>query len=157
MIFVLIVLFTSLQNKEIKILIKSFQNSKIVHLQVIFLMRKALIKLGSTSIPNLSRKTSKWRFRFSTLTQPWKHQLWPNIFFWLKNILHWYHRKQNNCKRPTCYTMITLFDQERKYYNQNKKYVSPRFTYGTPNLLQWLVRWKLWIQFQEVLISMHNF
>ena len=27
--------------------------------------------------------------------------------------------KQSICKRPTYYTMITLFDQNRKYYNQN--------------------------------------
>ena len=27
----------------------------------------------------------------------------------------------NNCKRPTYYTMITLFDQNRKYYNQKNK------------------------------------
>ena len=35
----------SLGNKEMKILIKLFQNTKNVHLYVIFLMRKALINL----------------------------------------------------------------------------------------------------------------
>ena len=32
-----------------------------------------------------------------------------------------YHWKQSNCKRPTYSTMITLFDQNRKYDNQNNK------------------------------------
>ena len=32
-----------------------------------------------------------------------------------------YHWKHRNCKRPTYYTMITLFDQNRKYCNQNNK------------------------------------
>ena len=31
------------------------------------------------------------------------------------------HWKQSNYKRPTYYTMITLFDQNRKYCNQNNK------------------------------------
>ena len=31
------------------------------------------------------------------------------------------HWKQSNYKRPTYYTMITLFDQNRKYYIQNNK------------------------------------
>ena len=31
-----------------------------------------------------------------------------------------YHRKQN-CKKPTYYTATSLFDQNRKYYNQNSK------------------------------------
>ena len=60
--------------------------------------------LAATSIPILSRKTSKWRFRF----KPWKCQVWLNIFL-LQNILHRYHGKQSNCKRPSYYTMINLF------------------------------------------------
>ena len=32
-----------------------------------------------------------------------------------------YHWKQSNCKRSSYYTMVTLFDQNRKYYNQNNK------------------------------------
>ena len=39
----------------------------------------------------------------------------------LQNSIRRYHRKQNNCKRLTYYTMITLFDQNWKYHNQNKK------------------------------------
>ena len=34
---------------------------------------------GVTSIPNLSRKTSKWGFRFNPPIHPWKRQMWPNI------------------------------------------------------------------------------
>ena len=41
--------------------------------------------------------------------------------FFVVKIRHRYHWKQNNCKRPTYYTMITLFDKNRKYYNQNNK------------------------------------
>ena len=69
---------------------------------------------------NLSYKSSKWRFRFNQPARPWKHQMWPNIFL-LLNIQYRCHWKQSNCKRPTCYTIITLFDQNRKYYNQNNK------------------------------------
>ena len=35
-------------------------------------------------------------------------------------------------KRPTYYTMTTSFNQNRKYYNQNNKNPSSRFTHGTP-------------------------
>ena len=35
-----------------------------------------------------------------------------------KNILHKYHKKESNYKRPT---MISLFDKNRQYYNQNNK------------------------------------
>ena len=34
---------------------------------------------GVTPIPNLSRKTSKWGFRFNPPIHPWKRQMWPNI------------------------------------------------------------------------------
>ena len=40
--------------------------------------------LGVTFTPNLSCKTSKWRFRFSPPTHPWKRQVWPNIIFAVK-------------------------------------------------------------------------
>ena len=40
--------------------------------------------LGVTSIPILSHKTSIWCFWFNPHTHSWKHQLWPNVFFWLK-------------------------------------------------------------------------
>ena len=76
--------------------------------------------LGTTLIPKLSRKTSKWRFRLNDELNLWKRQVWPNTFF-VVDILHRYHWKQNNCKRPTYYTAITLFDQNRKHYNQNTK------------------------------------
>ena len=79
------------------------------------------------SIPNLSQKNIKMTFN------PPSH-LWKCHIFLLKNILHRYHRKQNSCKtnytilyyailwyRPTYYTMITLFHQHRKFYNQNNK------------------------------------
>ena len=46
------------------------------------------------------------------------------------NVGNRYHRKQCNCKRPNYYTMITLFDENRKYYNQNTKllYLVSRIT-----------------------------
>ena len=43
------------------------------------------------------------------------------ICFLSQNILNRYHWKQCKYKRPTYYTMVTLFDQNRKYYNQNSK------------------------------------
>ena len=31
--------------------------------------------------------------------------------------------ENNNCKKPTHFTMIPFFDQSRKYYNQNNKFL----------------------------------
>ena len=83
--------------------------------------------LAATSIPILSRKTSKWGFRF----KPWKCQVWLNIFLW-QNILHRYHRKQSNCKRPSYYTMINLFT---KIENTTLKIAKP-FTWVLHMALQ---------------------
>ena len=70
---------------------------------------------------------SKWHFRFNSLTHPWKRQVWSNIFFGSKTIYKGTNRN-SNCKRLTYYTMMTLFDQNRKWHNP-----SPRFTDGTPS------------------------
>ena len=42
----------------------------------------ALVYLETTSIPNLSRKTSKWRFRFNPPTHQ-ENVRCDQIFFWL--------------------------------------------------------------------------
>ena len=52
------------------------------------------------------------------------------FFFFLSTILHRYHWRQSNRKKPT---IITWFDQNGKYYNQNKKILHLRFTHDTPS------------------------
>ena len=42
-------------------------------------------------------------------------------YFLVEDVLQRYQWKQGNRKRTTYYTMITLFNQTRKYYNQNNK------------------------------------
>ena len=50
--------------------------------------------------------------------------------FFLSTILHRYHWRQSKRKKPT---MITWFDQNGKYYNQNNKILHPRFPHDTPS------------------------
>ena len=65
--------------------------------------------LGATSIPILLRKTLKWRFQFNPPTHSWKRQGWRNFCCCCKTSYTGTVGNWNNCKRPTCYTMITLF------------------------------------------------
>ena len=65
--------------------------------------------LGATSIPILLRKTSKWRFQFNPPTHSWKRQGWRNFCCCCKASYTGTIGNRNNCKRPTCYTMTTLF------------------------------------------------
>ena len=71
--------------------------------------------LGATSITNLSRKTSKCRFQFHPPTRLLKLQLCSNIFL-LKNILHRYYRKQNNCKTYYIILYYTILYYTILYY-----------------------------------------
>ena len=73
----------------------------------------------------------KVKMRFSIQpTHPSLKTLGVTNFFFLSTILHRYHWRQSNCKKPT---MITWFDQNGKYYNQNNKILHPRFTHDTPS------------------------
>ena len=65
--------------------------------------------LRVASIPNLSRKTSKWRFQFNPPTHAWKRHVWPSTFFVVKLLHRNRQRKQNSCKNPTYNAMITSF------------------------------------------------
>ena len=71
--------------------------------------------LGATSITNLSRKTSKCGFQFHPPTRLLKLQLCSNIFL-LKNILHRYYRKQNNCKTYYIILYYTILYYTILYY-----------------------------------------
>lgn len=99
----------------------------------------------------LSRKMSKWRFRLKPPTHTWKQ-----IFFLLWNILHEYHWNQINCKGPTYYAIVTLFDQNRKNYNQSNKNLH-LFSHMAVPAAPLMVQLNVWILFQEVLIGMCNF
>ena len=77
-------------------------------------------------------------------------------YIFVENILHMYHWKQSNRKRPTYHTMITLFDQNRKYYSQNNK-ILHLVSHMTLQAISLIGTLEPQILFEEVLIGMRNF
>ena len=152
--------------------VKAISSVKTKIFKTLFLNVPALFIsfLGATSIlhlPNLSHKTSKWRFRFKAPTQPWQYQVWPNIFL-LKTILHRYHRKQNKATKPTIlyYTYTILYSIILCYgiglptipwqlYSTNIENIIIKITqsftsfhmWHSPKLLHWSVRRSLRVLF----------
>ena len=112
--------------------------------------------LGVTSIHILSHKTSMWYFWFNPHTHPWKHQLWPNGFFCCKTTCIGTIGNRATAKGlPTIPWWFYLTKIENIIIKITKSFTS--FHTWHSKLLHWLVWQKLWILFQEVLISMHCF